>query len=156
MSAFALKLVSPLAGGLFQRTIAKGGSPFVPRVRTLDQAEHAGVERDILGATELADPRAPTAALLGTARRGRVRRIAPLTIDGCAVRQPGQMMAEGGTRRHSFAQPPTRDFAGRRHNLMLRHSANRPSSATASARPSSRARTRWDRMPTPHARRLPP
>jgi len=101
MSAFAL-LVSPLAGGLFQRAIGQSGSPFSFReVRTLEQAEQAGVERAASwGATELADLRAlSTAQLLGTRDAASFANRPGLTIDGWALPDsPARMMADG--RRH--------------------------------------------------------
>jgi para-nitrobenzyl esterase len=101
MSVFAL-LVSPLASGLLQRALGQSGSPFSFReVRTLEQAEQAGVERaEGWGAAALTDLRAlSTAALLGTRDAASFANRPGLAIDGWALPDnPARMMAEG--RRH--------------------------------------------------------
>ncbi len=101
MSVFAL-LVSPLAGGLFQRAIGQSGSPFSFREqRTLHLAEQAGLQRAAdWGASEPAELRAlPTATLLGTRDPAAFANRPGLTIDGWALPDsPANMMADG--RRH--------------------------------------------------------
>jgi para-nitrobenzyl esterase len=104
MSVFAL-LVSPLAGGLFQRAIGQSGSPFSFReLRRLDQAEQAGAERAAAwGANDLTELRAlSTATLLGTRDPVSFANRPGLTIDGWALPDnPAKMMADG--RRHPAA-----------------------------------------------------
>jgi para-nitrobenzyl esterase len=98
MSVFAL-LVSPLAGGLFQRVIGQSGSPFSLReLRTLDQAEQAGMERAAgWGAGSLEELRAlSTAALVGTRDPAAFANRGGLVIDGWALpNNPAKMMADG-------------------------------------------------------------
>src|SRR5215213_1681641 len=87
MSVFAL-LVSPLAAGLFERAIGQSGSPFSFReLRTLQQAEQAGVERAAgWGAATLADLRTLSAETLLGARDPAAFATRPgLTIDGWAL-----------------------------------------------------------------------
>jgi para-nitrobenzyl esterase len=104
MSVFAL-LVSPLAGGLFQRAIGQSGSPFSFReLRTLHQAEQAGVQRAAAwGTAELVQLRElSVATLLGTRDAASFANRGGLTIDGWAIPDnPARMMADG--RRHAVA-----------------------------------------------------
>jgi para-nitrobenzyl esterase len=97
-SVFAL-LVSPLAGGLFQRAIGQSGSPFSFReTPPLAQAEQAGARRaEAWGAATAAELRAlPTHALLGTDRAEYSANRAGLTVDGRAIPDdPARMMAAG-------------------------------------------------------------
>lgn len=98
MSVFAL-LISPLAAGLFQRAIGQSGSPFTFReMKTLRDAEQAGVERAAAwGTPSLAEMRAlSTAQVLGEWSPDLFLKRPGLAVDGWAIPgDPAELMAAG-------------------------------------------------------------